>query len=71
MIVAGSPPLGAVTIVFAVAGYAVGPDFRRPAAPTDTGYTREPLVIQTGATDARGGEAQHLEAEQCSLAAGP
>jgi NodT family efflux transporter outer membrane factor (OMF) lipoprotein len=46
---------------FAVlSGCAVGPDFKRPAAPAVPGYTPEPLAMQTSASDAPGGAAQHL-----------
>ena len=50
--------LRAITIALAVAGCTVGPDFLRPAAPTDTGYTPEPLATKTASINARGGEAQ-------------
>ena len=42
----------------AIAGCAVGPDFKRPAAPETTGYTRPAFPVQTKATDLSGGEAQ-------------
>jgi NodT family efflux transporter outer membrane factor (OMF) lipoprotein len=38
----------------------VGPDFHRPAAPTDPRYTPG-LVSQTGASTVRGGGAQHFD----------
>jgi NodT family efflux transporter outer membrane factor (OMF) lipoprotein len=38
-------------------GCAVGPDFRRPAAPAVDGYTAEPVTATTGGPD---GEAQHF-----------
>ena len=41
-------------------GCTVGPDFVRPTAPTDTGYTPEPLAPQTAAVKIRGGDAQHF-----------
>ena len=44
----------------AIGGCAVGPDFDRPPAPTDTGYTPEPLATQTASVRSRGGEAQHF-----------
>jgi NodT family efflux transporter outer membrane factor (OMF) lipoprotein len=40
---------------------AVGPDFRAPAAPEITRYTREPLAPRTSSTDAVGGAAQRFE----------
>jgi NodT family efflux transporter outer membrane factor (OMF) lipoprotein len=42
----------------------VGPDFERPAAPTDTGYTPEPLATQTASVKMRGGDAQHFLADR-------
>ena len=56
--------LGAVTIAVAITGCAVGPDFHRPPAPADTGYTREPLATQTASINTRGGEAQHFVPER-------
>jgi NodT family efflux transporter outer membrane factor (OMF) lipoprotein len=38
----------------------VGPDFQQPPAPTDTGYTPEPLAAQTASVNARGGVAQQF-----------
>src|ERR1700739_1970337 len=43
-----------------LAGCAVGPDFRAPAAPEITRYTREPLALRTSSADVRGGAAQHF-----------
>ena len=60
MIVSRAASLGAVTIALAIGGCAVGPDFDRPPAPTDTGYTPEPLATQTASVRSRGGEAQHF-----------
>lgn len=42
-------------------GCAVGPDFRVPAAPEITRYTREPLSPRTSATDAATGKSQHFD----------
>jgi NodT family efflux transporter outer membrane factor (OMF) lipoprotein len=56
--------LGAVTIALTLGGCMVGPDFERPAAPTDTGYTPEPLVTRTASVNTRGGEAQHFMPER-------
>ena len=57
--------LGAITIALTTGalttgGCTVGPDFLRPSAPTDTGYTPEPLATQTASINTRGGEAQHF-----------
>jgi NodT family efflux transporter outer membrane factor (OMF) lipoprotein len=43
-----------------VAGCAVGPNFRRPAAPEVDGYTREPLPAQTASAETPGGAAQRF-----------
>jgi outer membrane protein TolC len=43
-----------------VAGCAVGPDFKRPAAPDVTGYTPEPLAAQTASAKVQGGDAQRF-----------
>jgi NodT family efflux transporter outer membrane factor (OMF) lipoprotein len=61
------PSSGVVATVAAVAllsGCAVGPDFHRPAAPTVTGYTREPLSPQTASAEGPGGEAQRFRLDQ-------
>src|SRR5580704_10421243 len=47
-----------------LSGCAVGPDFHRPAPPTVSGYTREPLSPQTATAEAPGGEAQRFRADQ-------
>lgn len=60
MIVGRSASLGAMAVALAMGGCAVGPDFHRPAAPTDSGYTPEPLAAQTVSVTTRGGEAQHF-----------
>ncbi len=52
--------LGAITVALTIGGCTVGPDFHRPAAPTDSGYTPEPLATQTAAVNTRGGDAQHF-----------
>jgi NodT family efflux transporter outer membrane factor (OMF) lipoprotein len=41
-----------------MAGCAVGPDFKRPAAPTGSGYTDQPLSTTVTSTNFAGGEAQ-------------
>jgi NodT family efflux transporter outer membrane factor (OMF) lipoprotein len=43
-----------------LSGCAAGPDFSRPAAPTVTSYTPEPLVAQTASAPVAGGEAQRF-----------
>jgi NodT family efflux transporter outer membrane factor (OMF) lipoprotein len=43
-----------------VAGCAVGPDFKRPAAPTDGNYTGQSLATTVTSTNVAGGEAQHF-----------
>ncbi len=50
--------LAAVTLL---SSCAVGPDFRAPAAPEITRYTREPLASRTSAADATGGQPQRFE----------
>jgi NodT family efflux transporter outer membrane factor (OMF) lipoprotein len=45
-------------------GCSVGPDFQRPDAPADTGYTPEPLAVQTASARVRGGEAQRFMADR-------
>jgi NodT family efflux transporter outer membrane factor (OMF) lipoprotein len=54
----------ALALLLGVGGCAVGPDFVRPAAPTDTGYTPEPLVTRTASVKTRGGEAQYFLADR-------
>jgi NodT family efflux transporter outer membrane factor (OMF) lipoprotein len=43
-----------------LAGCAVGPNFKRPAAPTAGGYTAQPLHATTGVTNMAGGSAQRF-----------
>ena len=43
-----------------IGGCAVGPDFKKPAAPTVSDYTASPLSSTTGATNAPGGEPQRF-----------
>ncbi len=50
--------LAATTLL---ASCAVGPDFRVPAAPQITRYTREQLTPRTSATDTAGGQSQRFE----------
>lgn len=51
-------------LLLTLGGCTVGPDFVRPAAPTDTGYTPEPSKVQTASVKTRGGEAQHFLADR-------
>ena len=44
-----------------LASCAVGPDFRSPAAPEITRYTREPLALRTSSAAVNGGAAQHFD----------
>jgi NodT family efflux transporter outer membrane factor (OMF) lipoprotein len=46
-------------LFIALTGCAVGPNFHRPAAPQDAGYTTQPLP-QTTASDIPGGDAQQF-----------
>jgi len=48
----------------AVAGCAVGPNFRRPTAPKDAGYTTAPLPQATASANVLGGDAQRFVAGQ-------
>jgi NodT family efflux transporter outer membrane factor (OMF) lipoprotein len=49
-----------LSAAFTVAGCAVGPDFHRPAAPKDAGYTTTPLPASTASADVAGGAAQRF-----------
>jgi NodT family efflux transporter outer membrane factor (OMF) lipoprotein len=53
--------IAVATASLAVAGCAVGPDFKAPAAPRTEGYTAEGLPEKTAATAVAGGEAQRFE----------
>jgi len=50
----------AVTTIALVSGCAVGPNFRRPAAPAVDSYARPSLAPTTVSTDVPGGEAQRF-----------
>jgi NodT family efflux transporter outer membrane factor (OMF) lipoprotein len=50
----------ALPMLLLLSGCEVGPDFHRPAAPTQAGYTKEPLQLQTVATRVLGGDAQRF-----------
>lgn len=43
-----------------IAGCAVGPDFKKPAAPAVSGYTATPLSTTEATSGVAGGEAQHF-----------
>jgi NodT family efflux transporter outer membrane factor (OMF) lipoprotein len=47
-------------VLLVLAGCAVGPDFERPAAPDVTGYTPEPKLPATEASDVDGGSSQRF-----------
>src|ERR1700738_3995631 len=59
-------PRAVITLaaVALLSGCAVGPDFHRPAPPTVSGYTREPMNPQAAAADVPGGEAQRFRPDQ-------
>jgi NodT family efflux transporter outer membrane factor (OMF) lipoprotein len=50
----------AIVAASAFGGCAVGPDFKRPAAPNVAGYTPEPLPGATASAETRGGEMQRF-----------
>ena len=52
-----SPLLVALSAAL-LAGCSSGPDFERPGKPAATGYTPEPLALQTSSTAGSGGVAQ-------------
>ena len=49
-----------LALVTSVSGCAVGPNFRKPAAPVVDSYTRSPIAGTGAAADMPGGEAQRL-----------
>lgn len=49
-----------LTLLLALAGCAVGPDFKRPSAPEVAGYTATPVADRTESAAVRLGEAQRL-----------
>jgi NodT family efflux transporter outer membrane factor (OMF) lipoprotein len=49
-----------LALVTSVSGCAVGPNFRKPAAPAVDSYTRSPIARTSPAADMPGGEAQRL-----------
>ncbi|HUY03934.1 MAG TPA: efflux transporter outer membrane subunit [Rhodocyclaceae bacterium] len=54
----------AVILATSLAGCAVGPDFRTPAAPVASAYTAAPLPAQTAAAPVDGGAAQRFAIAQ-------
>ena len=51
--------IGSVALLFSVA-CAVGPNYKRPAAPQVPGYTPSPITTTSGTPNVTGGEAQHV-----------
>jgi NodT family efflux transporter outer membrane factor (OMF) lipoprotein len=49
-----------LAVVAVLSACAVGPDFKRPAAPADAGYTPAPLPGKTDSASVHGGEAQQF-----------
>lgn len=47
--------------LFLLSGCAVGPDFKKPAAPEVQGYTTKPLTATAGTTNVAGGESQRFK----------
>jgi NodT family efflux transporter outer membrane factor (OMF) lipoprotein len=56
-----SIPFWAVLPCLLIAGCAVGPDFKKPAAPVAADYTAHPLAATVTTTNITGGEAQQFE----------
>ena len=54
------PHIAAALCLLLMAGCAVGPNFKKPAAPAIGGYTAEPLQTTTSATNVAGGAAQRF-----------
>jgi NodT family efflux transporter outer membrane factor (OMF) lipoprotein len=54
------PHLLFAALFIELTGCAVGPDFHRPAAPKDAGYTTQPLAQATASTNVPGGDAQQF-----------
>ena len=50
----------ASSLMLFATGCAVGPNFKKPAAPNVTGYTPAPISTTSGTANVTGGEAQHL-----------
>jgi NodT family efflux transporter outer membrane factor (OMF) lipoprotein len=49
-----------ITLATLLSGCAVGPDFKKPAAPEVSGYTPTPLSTTSGTTNVTGGEPQRF-----------
>jgi NodT family efflux transporter outer membrane factor (OMF) lipoprotein len=49
-----------ITILFILSACAVGPDFKRPEAPQDAGFTPSPMPPKTMSAQTNGGEAQRF-----------
>jgi NodT family efflux transporter outer membrane factor (OMF) lipoprotein len=56
-------PIAGLIAIGALGGCEVGPDFKQPAPPDASGYTKQPLV-QTASADTRGGAAQQFVADR-------
>jgi NodT family efflux transporter outer membrane factor (OMF) lipoprotein len=54
------PPFIAALVLLLITGCAVGPNFKRPAAPKISDYTDHPLSTSVTSTNVAGGEAQHF-----------
>lgn len=52
--------LGAVSAIALLAGCAVGPDFKKPAAPEVSAYTAQPLATTAATPEVTGGDAQRF-----------
>jgi NodT family efflux transporter outer membrane factor (OMF) lipoprotein len=50
----------AILTLLLIAGCAVGPNFKKPAAPPTADYTTTPLSTTSSATNVAGGESQHF-----------
>src|ERR1700730_3814444 len=50
----------ALLLLAAVAGCAVGPDFKKPSPPQVSGYTPEPLAAETASAEVAGGATQRF-----------
>src|SRR3984957_7120078 len=55
-----APPFIAALALLLIAGCAVGPNFKRPAAPEVSDYTASPLSTTVTTANVSGGEAQHF-----------
>jgi NodT family efflux transporter outer membrane factor (OMF) lipoprotein len=52
--------MAALSALLLIAGCAVGPDFKKPAAPNVSGYTPTPLLTTSSVTNVAGGGAQRF-----------